>query len=986
MHRSFSAFALIASSILAIGATPPDAASFVLDPRLDISLWTAEPDVVDPVALAFDAAGFAFVAECRDYPYGAGSNGSVGSSIRRLRLAHPDLSPSRPTLFATNLSYVTAVTPWRDGILVAAPPEILFLKDTDDDGVADVREIILSGFHRGVSDSLVNGLRFGPDGHIHGANGGNGGRLRSTGLASPLELAENDFAFNPDSRRAWITGRTGGGFGLVFDDIGRAFTTYNIDHIQHRYLAHDELDLTIASAFTSPTTSISDHGEMARIFPVSTPVTRPNHPEQSGHFSAAGGMGFLGRHTPGWPEDLTASVFVCDVVGNLVHRDRVATSGAALVASRPANETDREFLASRDPAFRPVGLELGPDNALYLLDMQREVIEHPDYIPEATRRGLDLRSGADRGRIWRIRPRTAPASRSPWEALSATASLVQLLDHPNSWWRTTAHRLLIERRPAEAPPLLRARALTNTPPGQANWGRFHALRTLSSLGLLDRETLAPSLSHPEPDLREVALSLVRLDSPEHMPLAGTVLDRLSDPAPRVRFKAAIALRLVPTEATARALASLLRRDWKDPWIRRVALQSTPPRHRGALLQVLRELPHPGDLPSFQEALRQTAQAVAADPSLDEQALAQLLPGWIPSAAEPVRLAVIEGLYRGLELRQERPQWQGPLPDLLTRQAASWSDADYAAVLRLVRIGKPFEVDHARRTRARASAIDNELPATQRAAAIGLLAGEDPDTVLVPLLDLRQPAEVQEAAFEVLQRDSRSSLGTALIRNWRQYSPAMRPRILKLLLDRRSFHEAIVLALESGDVRLGELNLDLEQRRRLLRGASKSLLPRIARFVSDQEYANRKKIVEDLLALLPAHGDPAAGRNVFTESCAACHRCNGLGTRVGPDLSGVAHRSTEDLLGNILDPNMAINPAFVSYEIETTDGETLVGIPESNTDQAVTLVQAAGQRRILARREIRKMTSTGASLMPEGLEAGRSPQQLRDLIAFIQGVP
>ena len=217
---------LMATALESVNAAKPLVAeSFQVDPLLEIQLWASEPDVVDPVAIAFDEQGRAYVAECRDYPYGVGPKGQVGSTIRLLQDTNGDGRADRSTLFATNISYATSVTPWRGGVLVAAAPDILFLKDTNGDGIADLREIVLTGFVLGVSDSLVNGLRFGPDNRIHGANGGNGGRLRSPKGGPTVDLEDNDFSFDPDNRSVRITGRTGGGFGLVFDEWGRAFTT-----------------------------------------------------------------------------------------------------------------------------------------------------------------------------------------------------------------------------------------------------------------------------------------------------------------------------------------------------------------------------------------------------------------------------------------------------------------------------------------------------------------------------------------------------------------------------------------------------------------------------------------------------------------------------------------------------------------------------------------------------------------------------------------
>lgn len=968
---------------LHLGAAEPSPSDFQLDARLEIRLWAAEPDVVDPVSLAFDEAGRAYVAECRDYPYGVGPGGQVGSTIRLLEDRNADGRVDRSIVFARNLSYATSVTPWRGGVLVAAAPDILFLKDTDGDGVADVREVVLSGFQRGVSDSLVNGLRFGPDNRIHGANGGNGGRLRSgRGGTTLLDLGENDFAFDPDTGRVERTGRTGGGFGLIFDAWGRAFTTYNIDHLQHRFL--DDADHADRPGFPGgPTTaSISDHGDMARIFPISTAVTRPNHPEQSGHFSAAGGMGYLGAHD--WPADLRDSVLVCDVVGNLVHRDVIRTAGAGFVASRPPEEHAREFIASRDPASRPVGLECGPDGALYLLDMHREVIEHPDYIPAKLRARQDLRAGADRGRIWRITPKGSSRLDRPHPETGREAVLVELLGHADQWWRTTAQRLLVERQSRTAAPALR-QMLGSTEGGSGNpLARLHALWTLDGLHQLTVADLRTALADPAEGVREAVLRLTRLGQPDFSPLAPRVRALTSDPSARVRFRAALALRPVPGEETARSLTELLHRDTGDLWMRRAVLAALNGADKTPVLRNLLSEPGFASRPSAAVALGELAECFAADPAIPPASFPELVGMIGRPMPQEARLAVIRGLTRGAERRSEKPRWTDLMAQEYVRLASLAEDEELAEVWKLAAIGGIQGLDPNRLAAARTRAADPSLPPEARARSIALLAFDDSaESNLVQLMDGREPAEVSMAAFDQIRLRPTPMVGSNLIARWRTFGPALRPRVLGLLLERRNFHEPLIAALESGKWTSGELNLDLEQRRRILRSGSKSIAQRAAKFFGDEEYSNRRQVVDDWMARLPAEGQPARGRVVFTESCAGCHRCGDLGQRVGPDLAGTAHRSVEDLLGNILDPNMAINPGFVTYQVETRNGDSHTGLLTQDAADSVTLVQAAGQKVVIPRREVLRMESTGHSLMPEGLEAGRTPQDLRDLIAFLQ---
>ncbi len=985
---AYAITALLASTSLL--ASAPNPSSFQLDPRLEIRLWAAEPDVVDPVSLCFDEHGNAYVAECRDYPYGVGPDGKVGSTVRLLRDTDGDGRPDRVTVFAKDLSFATAVTPWRGGILVAAAPDIIFLKDTDGDGVADVRTVIVTGFVRGVSDSLVNGLCFGPDGRIHGANGGNGGNLRSPrSPGTTLALGEDDFAFDPDAGTVVATGRSGGGFGLVFDDWGRAFTTYNINHLQHRFLAKADYADHPGFPAIETTGSISDHEEMSRIFPISEAATRPNHPEQSGHFSAAGGMGRLGAAH--WPEDLRGSVFVCDVVGNLVHRDVIQPRGATFVATRAPSEQDREFLAGRDPSFRPVGLVNGPDGALYLLDMQRDVIEHPDYIPARVREKLDVRAGQDRGRIYRIFPKSTPVPTRVTADLSKNAELVPLLGHGDQWWRDTARRLLVERRDASSVPAIRALAR-----GCADArGRVQALWTLDRLGALDDAALSAALDDATPEVRECALVLAKIRPLATPAVSVKIWALCDDPSPRVRFAALLATSRAPRSSDALAQARFARaltEEHGDPWVRRAVWVAIQGKDAVVVLRRLLSNPDPtlrAQPPqSYLDGFRELSDLAAATPSLAPVALRELLgPLAAADVPAPHREAILAGLDSGHARSDTKPVLDRDAAEKLDVIASRAGSRELRSLWHLARLAAipDSQARVAALDRARRTAVDAAQSAEERAEAVGLLEfGDTPaDTaLLLGRLSGTEPTDVQAAALAVLRARKDEATGVALMDRWRSLAPGVRPRVLQLLLDRRAFQEPLVAALEQKKITVGELSLDLEQRRRLLRSAP-AIAARAARFFGDEEYSNRKALVSDWLGKIPPTGNAARGRALFVETCSKCHRCGDVGERVGPDLSGVAHRSVEDLVGNILDPNMAINPGFVSYQAETKDGDTIVGLLAAESAGSITLVQAGGVKQVLSRKSLAKLESTGTSLMPEGLESGRTPQDLRDLVAFLQ---
>ena len=240
---------------------------------------------------------------------------------------------------------------------MTAPPEILFLKDTDADGKADVREVLFSGFRLGVTDSNVSGLRWGLDNRVHGVNGGNGGAISSSRKpGASVSLRDFDFSFDPVTGDFTTTYQSSGGFGLVFDDWGRSFATHNINHLQHRILPVRYLQRFPGLPPVETTVSISTTERCL----ASTPSPRPklasiilNRPV----ISRPPAVCYVGNSI--YPGDLRGSVLVCDVAANLVHRDVLVENGPSFVAKRSADEQTQEFFASRDNAFRPIGAESG---------------------------------------------------------------------------------------------------------------------------------------------------------------------------------------------------------------------------------------------------------------------------------------------------------------------------------------------------------------------------------------------------------------------------------------------------------------------------------------------------------------------------------------------------------------------------------------------------------------------------------------------------
>jgi putative membrane-bound dehydrogenase-like protein len=953
-------------------ARPPVPEDFELHPDCRMELWVAEPDIVSPVGLTFDAAGRAHVLEMRDYPYGMDGKGAPGGTVRRLEDTNGDGRPDKSVLFAEGLRFPTSICAVKDGVVVSAPPEIVFLADRDGDGKAEVREVWFNGFLAGVTDSNFNGLRWHMDGRIHGVNGGNGGTITSPKRPGwSLALGNNDFAFDPETLDFVLTYPTGGGFGLVFDDAGRSFVTHNINHMQMRILPQSVLDEVPGGSPLAGTQNISVHGENCRIYPIHDAQTRPNHPEQAGYFSSAGGIGYLGHS--GWPGDLPGSLFVCDAASGIVHREILSPDGPIVKSQRAPGEETREFLAGRDPAFRPVGIELGPDGALYVIDMQRDVIEHPDYIPPRMKSKIDVRAGSDRGRIWRIVPK-AGLGPGPTKT-PATCSLeekIALLGWGNQWTRLTVHRLLVEQPLEKAVPWLRACVVKGKNGNASVRAALHALWALARLGKLEPAEIIAAARSPSFDVRTAVLRAAgEYDPPFDVDSSEALRALQSDENAAVRWRLLLlagSRRFLSEDKLGELAQVSLNRDSANAWQRAAALRLLGKNRAGQVLVM------PGVTVSDPECARDLARA-----QMNERPLEQLLLR-TKAHGPAVLLAAAGGATAAMKAHSLHPKIP---PSWLAENDAAITDT----TLTLIGAGAITEPP-ANRDALLERILNSASPSSStpnRAAWLRLLRHfpltKTADAIF-PALHAGEPAEVQQAALECLRSRKEKEVAERIVREWSSITPALRPALAARMVDESTFRLVLADAFVSGAIRPGEINLDLEQRRTLLRHSGAEVREKVSRFLTDDEYSNRAALVDQWLEKLPATGDAARGKEAFTKLCIQCHRVGGSGYEVGPDLTAQSHRSVEDLLCHILDPDMAINPNYAAFIAETTDGEKHAGILVSSGANVV-LRQAMGVKVEIPRANLKSLQSTGHSLMPAGMEATYTPQEMRDLIAFLQ---
>jgi len=829
---SFLFVSALAAAPLPSPLSPADALkAFEAAPGLRVELVAAEPLVASPCAIAFDSKGRLFVAENRGYPIGPKEGQKPAGVIAMLEDTDGDGRMDKRTVFADGLTFPNGVLPWNGGLIVTCAPDVLFLKDNDGDGVADERKVLLTGFATTGSTQLrVNAPTVGPDGWIYLAAGLSGGTVTCPSYPErPALKMMSDIRFNSKTLEVeLVDGKSQ--YGMSFDAFGNRFICMNRVPVQHVVFDSKWLKRNPRLAFSETVQDCNERNAFngmngghdgVRLFPISSNITTADG--HAGSFSAACGVRvwFAGALTP----ECEGAVFSCDPTGNLVHADRLTPKGATFSATPLF--ADREMLASRDDWFRPVYLAKGPEGALYVADMYRKVIEHPDYLPEEVRKHTDFETGKTLGRIWRVKA-DKPSNQQYQVALTTPrVGFLQIIEHGND---------------------------------------------------------------------------------------------------------------ASSQAT-KALASAALRESEDKWIRAAVLSGIGGRE-GAFLQVLlTELPRDAKVGAGLAEVFSYLGGSFTKPS--ELTVAS-------TASESVRLALLTGYL----------------------SSAGRKPAGLPASFQSLLESSP------------SVAMDSSKAIEERAVAVklmGRLPWERSGESLLNLALAESAPDLAAASLKAVVGYPKDEVSAALLAGWSRYTPARRDAVLGALLGAPFHVKGVLVAVEAK--RLPASAFAGVRRRQVLAAKDPTVKAMAERLLTISARPEALAEATKALALTPA---PANGRAVFNAICATCHRLDREGYAVGPDLFDIRRQTKENILFHIVNPDAEIAPAFTAYLAEAKDGRVLSGILVGDTPTSITLRGPLGVEASLLRSDLAKLESLPGSLMPTGLEAGLSKQQLADLLAYLKG--
>jgi putative heme-binding domain-containing protein len=679
--------------------------------------------------------------------------------------------------------------------------------------------------------------------------------------------------------------------------------------------------------------------------------------------------------------------------------------GISFSAERPEHEQAREFLASRDPWFRPTMSKTGPDGSLYIADMYRLVIEHTEWIPDDVEQYLNTRAGTDRGRIYALSKKDSPRIMAPKLSETNASDLVSYLDQENGWVRDTAQRLLIEAEANDQASALKE-LLKDTRNPKA---KVHALWSLRLLGHLEDRALESAFKWGHAEVRRNALLLSETQPEPSRSLGArhflqhleSSLELLRDKSPAVRFQAMLSTSSAFETWKVKDITAALHASAPDPMMRQAILVAAS------------------------EYLRPMIDHVISCSECQQDGMLQLLlGGGIDKDPEWVALKVKQLIRSCIDVGFWFSTFdKGRMPNLSPTQVMSFhsrlkrseSDLrDHMDVLSLlsqyIKKGGPptlFDTN---------PDLENALQIFAKSVLTGFGDQEGHDRLqafqyLWFTQSIREWTPWVEYVFSFesgIANQTRQEILNVMVSDmepmgdmipwfgkvWNQADLSERRLLLVMALKRQPTTRMFLTALKTGmfegakqafddtsltqemvlslqrlkDPDLRKLAIDSIEERRNRLGLSK---------VKTESIAQRFNQLAKLSRNTPK------GQVLFQQNCQLCHRFHGEGAEVGPDLDALNDRSGLALLTAILSPNEAIEQTYIAHELILNDGEGWTVLIASETSNDLKVTMASGENRIIDKADIQSIKPSTQSLMPEGWGEAMSDQDLADLIGYLQ---
>ncbi len=948
-----------------------------------LTLAAAEPDVQQPIAIAFDDRGRLWVAESYSYD-GSTFTDETHDRILIFEDTTGDGVLDSRRVFCDGLTHLTGLELGFGGVWITAPPNLAWIPDRDGDDVPDGEPVIhLDGWSLKAEHNSVNGLTWGPDGWLYGRHG-----IKHPSFVGRPDAPEDErielscciWRYHPTQHVFEIVADgTINPWGLDFDDHGQGFlTTSVVDHLWHlvpgaHYERWKGRGVHPEPSVYEAMTSTNDHLHWGSGSPVRSekgaggPTAPTDHAAHEAILDFGGGhshcdaMIYLGDS---WPETYRGSLLTSNIHGRRVNCDRLEQMVGEYAVGEYRGVHDDDFLVSSDPWFRAVSMEYGPDGDVYLTDWSDNGECHD-------RDGVHRTSG----RIYKI-SWGAPAHVRVDLANASTEQLVEYQLHRNDWYVRHARRLLQERAAVGeslSAAHARLRSLFDQHPDVTR--KLRAMWALHATGGIDTSWLVHQLRHPNAHVRSWSVRLLSdHGEPAEEAMAGFLTLAETESSWLVQMSLASALQKVSlgsrwpiaaclaTSTASTSSPNLQRMLWyameaevaRNPQRSLVIVTDVSPRLRRWIARRIAE--------ASPEAVAPLVDSI--DRTQDPEKIVDLLNGFndalfvMATERLPISTAALVG-------------------KLIQHQNAH---VRIAAMMTAAAVG-----DQATLQEVRAILHDSDVdPATRQAALAGLVRRK-PLGFAEDLQRLLNDGEMVSAALPAAAVVNDPRLHATILDTYAHLSARNRVAAIDALVARPSSAKLLVSAIEQGHVTATAVSAS--QARQVIALKDHDLTKRF-----EQVWGSARPSSADRLQIIKAYKraldpsrivrtDLANGRKLFQTHCANCHRLFGEGQTLGPDLTGANRHDLDYLLTNVVDPSAVVPVDFRLTNVLTEDGRVISGTI-SQQSSSLMVIQTATESIQVQKDEVPSGQVTSTSIMPEGLLEKLSESQVQDLFAWL----
>lgn len=941
---------------------------------LKARLAASEPLVRQPVAIDFDDRGRLWVIQYLQYPNPEGLKRVEVDRYSRTRYDRVPGPPPRGPKgqdritvledrdgdgrmdsshdFVSGLNLASGFAFGYGGVFVLNVPYLLFYPDRDRDDVPDGDpEVLVTGFGMEDAHSVANSLTWGPDGWLYGLQGST-----VTARINGIEFQQGVWRYHPITRKFELFAEGGGNmWGLDFDRQGNLLASTNVG-------GNVMLHFTPGGYYWK---QFGKHGALHNPYAFGY-LDHVKHEGAKGGHVATGGLFY---HADAWPDRFRGKYLSGDLLDHSAHWHELTPLGSTFQARQLG-----DILRANDTWFAPCDMTLGPEGSLYIADWHDKRTAHPDPDADWDR---------SNGRIIALDGPRFQAGHFGFDLQAySSRELIEHLRHPNIWYVRRARRILSERRDPEAVPILRQALATWIAPD-----RLEALWTLYGMGSLDEDDLRDLLVDEDASIRLWAVRLLgERGAVSDRTRARLVALARDEPSVVVRAQLAASAQRLPARLGLDLVQIIALRDLDadDPQVP-LLLWWALERHATASLadtEARFTIDHARDnrligvtlLPRLVRRL-----ASAGGPECD-RLCARLIEA--PQSDLQLRERLLDALEQGLRARP------GPAIDPALRAAldhlANHGTESITLDRLLIRVG-----DDRALQRAFAVAVDRSAPEQSRLAyieAISAAAAPKARALLLGLAIGDDPAAIQIAALDGLGRFDDDSITDRLLAAYQGKPTAWKARARDLLIGRVASARAFLARVDAGRIAPADVPLDQVARIALLGDDGLDALVhkhwgRLSGPTPEEKLAEVRRLNNDLRA---APGDAIKGRDLFKQHCASCHRLFGEGQVVGPELTFANRGDRDFLLVSLVDPGGIVRKEFQASVLHLRDGRVITGLIAGQSPAELTVVGPDGARTTVARDLVEEVLDSGASLMPDNLYRQFTPDQLRDLFAYIQG--